>query len=71
MRRIKSKRPRILCYKNTGEVKEEKLKCNMKGKTKKTCQTMKSNKQNKEHYMEGREIKINKIIINIITKNKM
>ena len=31
------------------EVKEEKLKCKMKGRTKKTSETIKSNKQNKEN----------------------
>ena len=37
--------PRVVCYWNMSEVKEEKLKCNMKGRIKKTNQTMKSNKQ--------------------------
>ena len=49
VKRIK-KRPRVVCYRNTSEVKEEKLKCNMNGRTKKTSQTMKSNKQNTENY---------------------
>ena len=42
-------------------MKVEKLKCSMRGRTKKTSQTMKSNKEN----YNGRKIK-NKIII---TKN--
>ena len=45
------------CYwnNNMNEMKEEKLKCNMKGRTKKTSQTMKSKKQNKGNSMEGRK----------------
>ena len=38
---MKSKRPRVVCYRNTSELKEDKLKCNMKGRTEKTSQIMK------------------------------
>ena len=44
IKRIKSKRPRVVCYWNTSEVKEETLKCNMKGRTKKTSHKMVSEK---------------------------
>ena len=40
------------------EVKEKKLKCNVKGRTKKTSQTMQLNKQEEENWREE-----NKIII--------
>ena len=39
------------------EVKEEKLKCNMKGRRKKTSQTIQLNKQNEENQIKRREIK--------------
>ena len=45
---MKSKRPRVVCYWNTSEVKEEKFKCNMNSRIKKLKQTTKSNKQNKK-----------------------
>ena len=53
IKRIKSKRPRVVCYWNMHKVKEEKLKCSMQGRTKKTNKTMKSNKTK----LKGREIK--------------
>ena len=53
---IKSKGLRVVWYRNISEVKEGKLKCNIKGWTNKASQRMKSNKQNIENYTEGREI---------------
>ena len=40
------------------EVKEEKLKCNMKERTRKTSQTMQLNKQMKQRILNKGEIKI-------------
>ena len=51
-------------------MKEEKLKYNVKGRTKKTSQKMKSNKQNNENHMGEKEIK-NIIIINNYNSNNI
>ena len=48
------------CYWNMSDMKEEKLKCNIKEKIRKTSQTMQLNKQN-ENYTKRREIKNNQI----------
>ena len=45
-----------MCYWNTSEVKGEKLKCNVvKGRTKQTSQTIKSNKQTKQIKLNGKK----------------
>ena len=62
-----------MCYWNISEVKEERLKCNMIGRTKKTSQTIKSKQQTKQRKPNGKrrnfKNKNKKIIMKI--KNKM
>ena len=48
IKRIERKRPRVVCYWNTSEVKEEKLIFNMKERTRKISQTMQLTKQKTE-----------------------
>ena len=55
IKRIDSKRPRVVCYWNTIDVIVEKFKWNVKGRTKKTIQTMQLNKENEENWTERRE----------------
>ena len=44
IKRVESKQARVVCYWNMSEVKQEKLKCTMKERTRKTSQTMQLNK---------------------------
>ena len=64
--RIESIRSRVVCYWNTGEVKEGKLKYN-KEKIRKTSQTMLLNREIKQGKLNIR--KINKNITNKSGKN--
>ena len=63
IKRIENKRPRVVCYWNMSEVKEEKLKWNMKGRSKKTSQSNNVIKQTTEQRKlngKKRNKKINK-----------
>ena len=57
MKRIESKRPRVVYYWNTSEVKEEKLKCNLKERMRKNSHTMQLNKHTKWRKLNRGEIK--------------
>ena len=55
-----------MCYCNMGEVKEEKLKCSVKGEIKKMNQTMKTNKKlikskEEKFFLKKQVLKDNKV----------